>query len=212
MADVNDRSFWDDVLGRESLAWGAAASPVIEWLGAQRPPPARVLVPGCGYGRNALGLAELGYDVVATDTANAGLERARASFADRAIEYVEEDVFDLADEFFDAILAHYVIHLFDADARARLLSIWWSALRPGGLLVLTALSTNCSFFGQGREIEPGLWSNPEWIPIHFETPATLAAQLTECGFIGVHAEERDEPENRPTGSITTPTIYASGRR
>jgi SAM-dependent methyltransferase len=218
-ADVKERAFWDEVLARETLAWGDEPSPVVEWLASHLPAPARVFVPGCGYGRNVLGLARRGYELVAADSARTGLARARTSFAHPAIEYVEADLFERpggplgpSSASFDGVLAHYVIHLFGAAARARLLSTWGSALRPGGLLVVTALSTRCSFFGQGREIEPGMWSNPGWIPIHFETPDTLALQLREHGFIDVRTEEGDEPENKPTGRVTTPTIYALGRR
>ncbi len=202
---------WDNILTKETLAWGDTPSPVVEWLAAHLPAPARVLVPGCGYGRNALGLAKLGYRVIATDTSHPGLTRARCAFTHPAIEYVEQEVFDPQGPF-DAILAHYVIHLFRAAERSRLLAIWRDALRPGGLLVLTALSTRCAFFGQGEELEPGTWSNPGWIPIHFETHFALATALEEHGFETVQTEERLEPENKPAGNAHTPTVYALARR
>jgi SAM-dependent methyltransferase len=171
-----------------------------------------VLVPGCGYGRNAGGLALLGYRVVAMDASRPGLERARTSFAHSAIRYIEQDVFHIQDEPFDAILSHYVVHLFNAAARARLMAVWRDSLRPGGLLVVTALSTKCPFFGQGQELEPGTWSNPGWLPIHFETPSTLTAALVGAGFEGVQAEERLELEKKPARCFNTPTIYALARR
>src|SRR5262249_36209284 len=113
---------------------------------------------------------------------------------------------------FDAVLSHYILHLFRARERARLLTIWRDALRPGGLLMLTAVSTRSSFFGQGEELEPGMWSNPGWIPIHFETPAELAIQIEKCGLTVVKTEEREELEDKPTGPVKTPTIYALASR
>jgi SAM-dependent methyltransferase len=208
---VEDSSFWDNVLSKEALAWGDSPSSAVGCLTSHLPAPARVLIPGCGYGRNALGLARLGYQVVAADTSRPGLERARVAFAHPAITYVEQSVFDVRGEPYDAILAHYVIHLFDAAARVRLMTVWRNALRPGGLLVVTALSTRCSFFGQGQELEPGTWSNPGWLPIHFETASTLTSELEGCGFSVVHAEEGLEPEMKPAGDVNTPTIYALAR-
>jgi len=93
-----------------------------------------------------------------------------------------------------------------------LLTIWRNALRASGLLMLTALSTRCSFFGQGEELEPGTWSNPGWLPIHFETPETLADQLEQCGLTVLKTEEREEPEDKPTGLVKTPTVYALASR
>jgi SAM-dependent methyltransferase len=203
--------FWDIVLSKEVRAWGDTPSPAVAWLASHLPAPATVLVPGCGYGRNALGLARLGYRVVATDTSQAGLARARSAFADPAIEYLEQDAFGACGPV-DAILAHYFLHLFLAAERSRLLTVWREALRPGGFIVLTALSTRCAFFGQGRELESGTWSNPGWIPIHFETPSALAAALEEQGFEAVHAEERLEPETKPTGQVDTASVYALARK
>ena len=209
---MESSAFWDRILGSSALAWGAKPSPAVELLAAHLPAPARVLVPGCGYGRNALGLARHGYEVVATDGSLAGLERARSEFAHRGIRYLHEDVFTAPDGPFDAVLSHYVLHLFRARERARLLTIWRNALRASGLLMLTALSTRCSFFGQGEELEPGTWSNPGWLPIHFETPETLAAQLEQCGLTVLKTEEREEPEDKPTGPVKTPTVYALASR
>jgi hypothetical protein len=79
-------------------------------------------------------------------------------------------------------------------------------------LLVTSLSTRCTFCGSGEEVEPGTWSNPGWVPIHFETPAGLADELIASGFERVVSEERGEPEDKPGGVIQTPTIYGLGRR
>ena len=78
--------------------------------------------------------------------------------------------------------------------------------------MLTALSTRCSFFGQGEELEPGTWSNPGWLPIHFVTPTEMGTQLKQCGFTVIKTEESEEPEEKPTGPVQTPTVYALASR
>lgn len=208
---MGSKDFWNRTLGGGALVWGAAPSPAVGLLAEHVPAPARVIVPGCGYGRNALALAALGYEVVATDGSKAGLRRARAEFAHPGIQYIEQDLFDTPTGRFDAILAHYVLHLFLADERARLLRLWKAALRPGGLVLVTALSTGCPFFGKGDELEPGTWSNPGWIPIHFETAAELTTQLSAAGFTVLSAADRLEPEDKPAGLTQTPTVYGLAR-
>ena len=99
-----------------------------------------------------------------------------------------------------------------ASAVVPYLAIWAlaAALRPGGHLLATGLSTRCPFFGNGEELEPDTWSNPGWVPIHFYTAATLAAELASLRVI--LADERDEPEDKPTGQVLTPAVYALAER
>jgi len=78
-------------------------------------------------------------------------------------------------------------------------------LAPGGLLLVTGLSTRCAFYGNGDELEPDTFSNPGWMPIHFYTPASLAAELAPLTIL--EAAERDEPEEKPTGVVLTPAVY-----
>jgi SAM-dependent methyltransferase len=201
------------VLADTALAWGAGASPAVDALAAHLAPAARVLVPGCGYGRNAHALAKRGLEVDAYDYSAPAIARARAEFAHPRLRYRQQDALGAAtraDELYDGILCHFLLHLFLAPERTRLVQWLVGQLRPDGLLLATGLSTRCAFYGNGVALEPDTWSNPGWVPIHFYTPATLAAELVPLTIIDAY--ERDEPEEKPQGRALTPAVYVLARR
>jgi SAM-dependent methyltransferase len=203
-------NFWDELVAGEALPWGAGASPAVDVLAAGLPSGARVLVPGCGYGRNARALAARGYRVTAIDTARGAIARAEREFAAPNLTYLCRDAFDPPPGPYDGILCHFLLHLFRAPERARLVRTLAGTLAPGGRLLVTGLSTRCAFYGNGDELEPDTFSNPGWMPIHFYTPATLAAELAPLAIL--EAAERDEPEEKPTGVVHTPAVYVLAQR
>lgn len=116
-----------------------------DFLAALRPPPARVLDAGCGTGRVAVRLAELGYDVAGVDADADMLAVARAEAPALAWDHV-----DLADaaalgRAMDAaglgtgvdvvLLAGNVVPLADEGSLGALAAACGDAVVPGGLLV-----------------------------------------------------------------------------
>jgi SAM-dependent methyltransferase len=180
----------------------------VDVLARRLAPGAAVLVPGCGYGRNALGLAERGFRVTAYDFSPAAITRARAEFAHPNASYAVRDALadPPTDARYDGVVCHFMLHLFRAADRRRLIKTLAHLLNPGGLMLATALSTRCPFYGNGVELEPETWSNPGWVPIHFYTPASLVAELAPLDV--VEAYECDEPEDKPEGQVRTPAVYA----
>ncbi len=202
--------FWDGLLSAAALPLGRASSPAVDLLAERLPATARVLVPGCGYGRNVLALARRGLRVVAYDYSLVAIARARAEFAAPGIEYALREVLDVPAGAYDGILCHFLLHLFRAPERRRIVSALAAALAPGGLLLATGLSTRCPFYGNGEELEPDTWSNPGWVPIHFYSAAGLAAELAPLTPLRV--EERDEPEDQAGRLVHTPAVYALVQR
>src|SRR5215470_8949677 len=128
MAD--DTGFWDGVVGAAALPWGRAGSPAVNWLAQRLPPDARVLVPGCGYGRNALALAQRGLRVEAYDYSDVAIARARAEFADPRIVYSVRDVLDLPAGPFEGVFCHFLLHLFRTPERRRIVAALAYVLAP----------------------------------------------------------------------------------
>lgn len=99
------------------------------------PPPARVLDAGCGTGRVAVRLAELGYDVVGVDVDASMLEVARAEAPRLDWRLGDLSTFDLGAAFDVVLVAGNTIPLLEPgtllDASERLAA----HLSPGGVIV-----------------------------------------------------------------------------
>ena len=142
------RSRWTDVAAGEDVArryaerFAAAAASgkdvhgEAHFVHALLPGPSRVLDAGCGTGRVAIRLAELGHDVVGVDLDQRMLDEARA--AAPALNWVLADLadLDLAGPGFDlVVMAGNVMPLVAAGSEPAVLAALARHLRPEGLLV-----------------------------------------------------------------------------
>lgn len=104
---------------------------LVEWL--DRLPPGKALDVACGAGRNAMCLADAGYDVEAFDISRTAIERARLESEARGLRVdwrvVDIDAVDLGEQRFDLIT---VIRFMNRSFWPRLMT----ALRPGGAILV----------------------------------------------------------------------------
>lgn len=100
--------------------------------------PARVLEVGAGTGVMSLLLAELGYQLTATDISRAMLQEARRKASQRRLaitfEIADAEVLPFHDGEFDALFGRHILWTLPHPDRA--LIEWRRVLRPGGDLVL----------------------------------------------------------------------------
>jgi SAM-dependent methyltransferase len=150
-------SVYDFVLPEELLtpAGNAAAfGPYLDGLA----PGARVLDCACGTGPLAVGLAEQGFDVTATDASPRMVERTRALAAGAGVALIARECRwdQLPDQGFapfDAVfcVGNSLAHAPGGAARRTALHAMTGALAPGGVLVLTSRN-----FELMRATDPGL--------------------------------------------------------
>lgn len=139
LADVYDWLLSDDL--RTPAGFAAAYADQTATL----PPGARVLDCAAGTGLLAVGLAERGFAVTATDASPAMVERIRALAAEHAVE-LRTAVCAWADlagsglEPFDAIfcVGNSITHARGRAGRRAALAAMAALLRPGGLLLVTS--------------------------------------------------------------------------
>jgi SAM-dependent methyltransferase len=139
-----DRHQWDERYRTDELIWSAKPNLfLVEEVAGMR--PGRALDLACGEGRNAVWLAEQGWQVTAVDFSVVGLKKAERLATQRAVELslVEADVaeWEVPAVSFDLVAVLY-LHL-PAGTRRRVLQRAASGLAPGGtLLVVGHDSTN----------------------------------------------------------------------
>jgi SAM-dependent methyltransferase len=121
----------------------------------------RCLDVGCGIGRHALALADLGFEAHAIDRSEAGLARVAAEATRRKVDVVTRmaDMTSLPypDGTFDFVVAWNVIyHGTPTDAATAAAEIT-RILRPGGQYLSTMLSKHNAQYGRGEQIAPDVF-------------------------------------------------------
>lgn len=125
-------SAWDKRYDREMYVYGTEPVDFLVQI-APRLRPGRALVLAAGEGRNAVWLAQQGFDVTAVDVSARGLEKARALAARREVSITtvvaDLDTFEMGADRWDLVTDFYYhdTALYDRVMRA---------LKPGGFFVL----------------------------------------------------------------------------
>lgn len=132
-------SFWDDKYAGEDFVYGVAPNDFLRAV-AHHIPPGRVLCLAEGEGRNAVYLAELGYEVLAVDQSHVGLTKATRLATARNVK-IETLVTDLADFQFPEGAFSAVVSIWchvPKTLRVHLHASVRKALRASGVVVLEA--------------------------------------------------------------------------
>jgi SAM-dependent methyltransferase len=109
-----------------------------------------VLDTGCGTGEHTILLTRLGYEVLGIDFAPHAVEQARANAAEKGVDarFEVADAMNLgAEPGYQTIVDSALFHIFDDADRARYVNSLHTAVRPGGLVHVLALSDAGRGFG-----------------------------------------------------------------
>lgn len=150
--------FWNERYVRGETGWeiGQPAQPLKDVLAQLKLPKSRVLVLGCGSGRDAAYFAENGHIVTAVDFSEQAINKARAQFENVPhLEFVQSDIFKFQPKGkFDLIFEHACYACFLPEKRRRLVQLWRQWLEPKGHLLAI-------FFVMARRGGPP-FGNSEW--------------------------------------------------
>lgn len=159
-----DSADWDTRYSGEQLVWGAPPNRFVEAEFAHRT-PGRALDLAAGEGRNAVWLAERGWQVAAVDFSAVAIDRGRQMAHERGVT-VDWAVADLRDYMpdeaaFDAALVVY-LHIPPAE-RATILARAVRALVPGGFLFVVGHDETNLRDGIGGPQDPAILYTPRAI-------------------------------------------------
>ena len=143
--DYAAREKWDERYATQEMVFGAAPAPfLVEQVGDLEPGSALCLA--AGEGRNAVYLAQRGYDVTALDISARGLEKGQLLAVERGVEIttVHADAMEYAPDrgSYDLVISIFFLEraLFPGIVQA---------LKPGGRLLVQTYSREQLRFGWG---------------------------------------------------------------
>ncbi|MDX6302577.1 MAG: hypothetical protein QOF53_3791 [Nocardioidaceae bacterium] len=154
-----DAADWDQRYAGADLVWSATPNQfVAAELADLR--PGRALDVACGEGRNALWLAERGWQVTAVDFSRVALDKGRAlqerhpHGSDLHVDWVRGDVltYDTGPASYDLVVLAYLQLV--ADERRTAVRRAFGSLRPGGTFFLVAHHATNLTEGTGGPTDP----------------------------------------------------------
>jgi SAM-dependent methyltransferase len=156
-----DARDWDERYAATELVWSAGPNRFVAEECANLP-PGRAVDLAAGEGRNAIWLAEQGWQVTAVDFSLVGLDKGRQLQArhprgrDLHIDWVHADVLEYADGpvGFDLAVAAY-LQLAEPD-RHRAIRHAFGLLAPGGTLLVVAHDSSNLVEGTGGPSDPAV--------------------------------------------------------
>jgi SAM-dependent methyltransferase len=135
---MSETNMWDERFKDEAFVYGTQPNEFLESVADRLKPGSRILSLGAGEGRNEVWLAERGHQLSAVDSSQVGLDKLKTLAEERGVEVetILGNALDYAPEsgVYDAailIFLHVRSHL-----RPALHELLWSALKPGGFLIM----------------------------------------------------------------------------
>ena len=203
---------WEEEYKANEQLWGAnpselalAAVEFIDKAGAGAETLA-ILDLGCGYGRDAMYYSErLDCAALGIDLAAKGIEIGQKAVSDAKIAGVNFEVRDLKyfrEGAYDVVCASNLYQLLRPGQRRELRETVKASLKPGGLFVLSTLSTiDPEHFGVGKAIpgEANSYSFDHRTYLHFCVEDELRDDFDFLDIAKLYEHEYDEP--RATGEV-----------
>jgi SAM-dependent methyltransferase len=188
---------WDRRYAEKELVWSAGPNRFLAAEAADLT-PGRALDLACGEGRNALWLAERGWQVTAVDFSRVAVEKGRRIAAERGVdvEFVVADLleYEPAAAAYDLTIVFYL--QLAADELSTVLARAAAALAPGGIFLLVGHDLRNLTEGHGGPQDASVLYTPEDV-------------VASLGDLEV---ERAEPVERPVDGAAAIDALVRARR
>lgn len=178
--------FWEKAFQEKKMMWGedpiTLAGDVSD-IFKQRA-FRTVLIPGFGYGRNAVPFYENGFDITGIEISQTAIELAYQLLGPDIRVFhgsVEEMPFDQT--IYDGLFCHALIHLLDSDQRKKLIQNCYDQLQYDGLMVFTAITKDASTYGIGEKLGPDRYRTQHGVNLYFYDDTSIKEEFRAFGLI-----------------------------
>jgi tellurite methyltransferase len=131
------RQYFDKQYSKAESFWGDQPNLMVPLISCYLHPGSRALVVGCGEGRDAIFLARLGFEVVATEISEKGLARASRAATEKGLK-IQFELIDAQTPHdhlgeFDSVLMMNIIQYLEPATIPDRIEHFKSLLQPGGI-------------------------------------------------------------------------------
>lgn len=153
-----------------------------------------VLIPGVGYGRNAQVFREKGIEVTGIEISKTAIALARKHYGTNMTIFhgsVTDMPFD--NKKYGGIFCHALIHLFDANDRAKLIQACYNQLTENGFMVFTAIAKKAPGFGKGELISKDRYELHKGAKIFYYDRESVTAEFEKFGLFEIVEVTENQP-------------------
>ena len=175
------RPFWETSYADLNTPTFGGPSREIRDVTSELRPGAKVLDLGCGEGRNALFLAECGFDVTAVDISETGIRKLNALARQRNLA-VRSEVADMRDyrfaHSFDLIASHGCLHLVERESWQQLIPRFKAHTNPDGINIVAVFTDTIPPPDDLRDFCLGLFREGEVFSLYSDWETLLQRSYT----------------------------------
>jgi SAM-dependent methyltransferase len=159
-----------------------------------------ILIPGVGYGRNAVVFLENGIKVTGIELSEFAINMARNELKlDFPVFQGSVTAMPYDHKKYGGIFCYALIHLLNKNERRQFIRNCFHQLKPGGVMIFVAISVNASIYGNGRLLSTSRFEMEKGLKVFFYDPVSASKEFSDYGLLEV--SELDEPvrfkENEP---------------
>jgi 2-polyprenyl-3-methyl-5-hydroxy-6-metoxy-1,4-benzoquinol methylase len=186
--------FWEERFNEEGRIWGDTPSRTVEYAirlfgeaGVHE-----VLVPGSGYGRNAVVFAQSGFLVTGIEISTTAGTLARQN--PQGVRYHQGSVLDMPFDgsMYEGIYCYNLLHLFRKNERTLFLARCRAQLKDGGVMFFVVFSDMEPSYGTGRLVEENTFESKPGREVHYYSDEDLVSEFRD--FEVVETGMVEDPE------------------
>jgi len=185
-------NFWDNLF-KDGAIWDMNPTDSAIWCAQYFKDEniSNVLIPGIGYGRNAVPFLDKEIHVTGIEISQNAIETANNEGLTIPIHHGSVLEMPLDNNVYNGIYCYSVLHLLNKHERKQFLTSCYNQLNDNGIMVFVVVSTDSSLFKQGRLISNNRRKLVIGQTVYFYNKHSIEKEFGNYGLIGY--TEYDEP-------------------
>jgi ubiquinone/menaquinone biosynthesis C-methylase UbiE len=177
--------FWENNFKDKQKMWGEGPAPAAVFASSyfKEHGIKSVLIPGIGYGRNAIPFLEAGMQVTGIEISETAINIAKEQMGiDSTIYHGSVTDMPFDSKQYNGIFCYALIHLLGDEERKKLIEGCYKQLVFGGVMIFVAVSTKAPNFGKGIQIGKNRFEQHGGAQIYFYDEESIRKEFAEHGL------------------------------
>lgn len=143
----------------------------------------KILIPGCGYGRNMKIFYDNGFDVTGIEISKSAIEIAQENGLNCKFHHGSVVSMPFDNEQYEGIFCYALIHLLNKNERRAFIQSCWHQLRIGGMMFFVVASKEMDQYGSGKFISKDRYEISKGLKVFFYNDESVIKEFSGFGMI-----------------------------